>query len=185
MNLLSNNPDHKLTADDLHNLFDANYEEGTLYWKKRDESMFSSKRSYSVWNARFSGKQAFTANHNTGYKHGLIYGKPYLAHRVLFAMKHGEWPKYVDHINGVRTDNRITNLRSVTRTENSCNASKPSSNTSGHIGVSWNNRDKRWVAFISLNKKRKALGNFINIEDAIICRQSHQNALGFHQNHGR
>ena len=88
-------------------------------------------------------------------------------------------------LNGQRSDNRIENLRSVTKIENSCNAKIPSTNTSGHIGVSWNARDKIWSAYITLNKKRKSLGNFKNIEDAIICRKTNEKLLGFHQNHGR
>ena len=156
-----------------------------LYWKKRDKELFTSDRSANVWNAKHAGKQAFTANHVSGYKHGLILRKPYLAHRLIYALKHGEWPNYIDHINGDRIDNRLTNLRSVTRTQNSCNARKPTINTSGHIGVSWNARDMRWTAYITLNRKRKALGNFVNFDEAVACRKESQVSLGFHPNHGR
>lgn len=183
---MSNNQPHQpLTPSDLHKLLEVNFEDGFLYWKKRDKELFSSDRSANVWNAKHAGKQAFTANHKSGYKHGLIFSKCYLSHRVIYAMKFGEWPAYIDHINGNRTDNRICNLRSVTRTENSCNAKKPTCNTSGHIGVSWNTRDKRWCAYITLNRKRKALGNFVAIEDAIQCRKESEFIYGFHSNHGR
>jgi hypothetical protein len=49
----------------------------------------------------------------------------------------------------------------------------------------WNKRDKRWTAYITLNRKRKALGNFVNIEEAVACRKESQVSLGFHPNHGR
>ena len=164
---MSNNP-HKfqvnrlLTPSELHQFLEVNFEDGLLYWKKRDKELFTSDRSANVWNAKHAGKQAFTANHVSGYKHGLILRKPYLAHRVIYALKHGEWPNYIDHINGDRIDNRLTNLRSVIRTQNSCNARKP-----------------------TINRKRKALGNFVNFDEAVACRKESQVSLGFHPNHGR
>jgi hypothetical protein len=175
----------RLLTSELHNFLEVNFEDGLLYWKKRDESYFSSKRSCSVWNSKHAGKIALNANHKDGYKHGLIFSKHYLAHRVLYAMKYGEWPNFIDHINGIRSDNKLSNLRSVTQKENSCNSKKPENNTSGYIGVSWNKRDQRWASYITINKKRKSLGNFVNIDDAIICRKQNEIALGFHQNHGR
>ena len=174
-----------LTAEDLPLYFEADFENGLLFWKRRDVDLFATKRSATIWNVRFAGQLALNANHITGYKCGQIFGVPLLAHRVLFAMKHGYWPKEIDHINGNRTDNTIKNLREVTRLQNSKNQKIPAKNTSGHIGVSWNKRDKRWTAYITVNKKRKALGNFINIDDAIACRIQHQTHLGFHENHGR
>ena len=182
---LSDQSKHLLTAEDLPLYLEADFENGLLYWKRRDVDLFATKRSATIWNLRFAGQLALNANHITGYKCGQIFGVPLLAHRVLFAMKHGYWPKEIDHINGNRTDNTIKNLREVTRLQNSKNQKIPVKNTSGHIGVSWNKRDKRWTAYITVNKKRKALGNFINIDDAIACRIQHQTHLGFHENHGR
>ena len=101
------------------------------------------------------------------------------------AMKLGHWPEYVDHINGNRSDNRLANLRPATKVQNGCNMATPSNNTSGHIGVSWNKRDKRWTAYITLNQKRKSLGNFREIAEAIQCRKAGEFAYGFHPNHGR
>jgi hypothetical protein len=175
----------KLTPEDLPIFFDVNFDSGKLFWKERDKSYFSSTRFHAIWNKRFAGKQAFSADHKDGYKHGILMSKAYLAHRVIYAMKHGVWPNYIDHINGDKSDNRISNLRSVTKSENGCNSKKPYTNKSGYIGVSWNARDKRWAAYITLNKKRKALGNFKEIEDAIVCRKNSEIALGFHPNHGR
>jgi len=175
----------KLTPDDLHNFFEVDFDNGKLFWKNRDISYFSSAQSHASWNKKFVEKEAFSANHKDGYKHGLLLSMPYLAHRVIYAMKHRVWPNYIDHINGNRSDNKISNLRSVTKSENGCNSKKPYTNTSGNIGVSWNARDKRWSAYITINKKRKALGNFKEIQDAIICRKTAEITLGFHPNHGR
>jgi len=182
---LKNQPTPRLTVEELYNIFDADFEKGVLIWKLRSQELFTTKRSFSIWNKRFFGKPALEAPHANGYKNGSIFGKVYLAHRVLLAMRLGYWPEYVDHINGDRSDNRACNLREATKSEDGCNSAMPHTNTSGHIGVSWNNRDKRWSAYITLKQKRKALGNFMQIEDAIICRKQAEVLYGFHPNHGR
>lgn len=182
---LNSQPAQKLTAEELHLFLDADFNSGVLTWKPRSREFFKSKRSASVWNARFAGQPALCSSHADGYKHGSICGDLYLAHRVILAMKLGDWPEYVDHINGNRSDNRLSNLRSATRVQNGCNMAIPSNNTSGHIGVSWNKRDQRWTAYITLNQKRKSLGNFKEIAEAIQCRKAGEFAYGFHPNHGR
>jgi hypothetical protein len=174
-----------LTVDDLHLLLDADFEAGTLTWKPRSRDLFKSDRSATTWLVRYSGKQALNADHPDGYKTGLIFGKAYLTHRILLAMKLGYWPEYVDHINGNRADNRIENLRPATRVQNGRNAARPVHNTSGCIGVSWNKRDQRWTAYITLNQKRKALGNFKTFEEAVECRKANETIYDFHPNHGR
>jgi hypothetical protein len=183
--LIKLNQPNQLSPEDLHLFLDADFDSGVLTWKKRSREFFKSNRSASVWNVRFAGKPALCSNHVDGYKHGSIFGNLYLAHRVILAMKLGYWPEYVDHINGNRLDNRIANLRPATKVQNGCNRATPSNNTSGHIGVCWNKRDKRWTAYITLNQKRKALGNFKEIKDAIQCRKAGEFAYGFHPNHGR
>lgn len=174
-----------LTPDEIHYLIDVDFEKGILLWKHRSADMFASNRSATVWNIRFAGKPALDSSHPDGYKQGSIFGKLYLKHRVLLAMKLGYWPEYVDHINGNRADNRLCNLRSVTKSENGRNSAKPITNTSGHIGVSWNKRDRKWTAYITLDQKRKALGNFTLLQDAIDCRKQNEILYGFHKNHGR
>ena len=178
-------PMPRLTAEELHQLFEADFENGLLFWKPRNQDMFATNRSASTWHKRFCGKLALNAEHPDGYKQGSIFGKLYLTHRILLTMQLGHWPEYVDHINGNRSDNRSCNLREVTRSENGCNMARPRSNTSGQIGVSWNNRDKRWTAYITLHQKRKALGNFVQVQDAIFCRKQAELLYGFHSNHGR
>ena len=175
----------RLTIEEVESLFYADFEKGLLFWKPRPIEMFSTKRSHSIWNVRFANKQALNAKHKDGYKHGRIFGKAFLAHRILFALKYSYWPEYIDHINGIRTDNRIDNLRSVNMQQNACNSKISTKNTSGHVGVAWNTRDRRWTAYINANNKRKALGNFVNFEDAVLCRKSAQEQFGYHTNHGR
>jgi len=173
------------TIEEVHSLFNADYEKGLLFWKSRPIEMFKTKRSHTIWNVRFANKQALDAKHKDGYKQGRIFEKAFLAHRILFAMKHGYWPEYIDHINGIRSDNRIENLRSVNMQQNSCNTKLSIKNTSGCVGVSWNERDKRWTAYINANNRRKALGNFIEFNDAVVCRKAAQQKFDYHPNHGR
>jgi hypothetical protein len=74
--------------------------------------------------------------------------------------------KCVDHIDGDKTNNNITNLRWATHTENNRNSMKRSHNKSGIKGVSWNKQCKKWEACIRINNKTNHLGMYANIEDA-------------------
>ena len=175
----------------LRQLLSYDPETGKLSWNRRQAWMFNDGYRGALgncnnWNARYSGKPAFTAKMKNGYHIGAVAGRSLLAHRVIWAIQNGAWPSAdIDHINGVRTDNRSSNLRSVTRTENLRNAKKPSTNTSGTIGVSWNERQKKWIAQIKIDGVGKFLGAFVDIEDAIQVRQNAERKHEFHQNHGR
>lgn len=73
----------------------------------------------------------------------------------------GEWPPdEIDHINGVRDDNRWVNLRIATRGQNLCNARRRSDNTSGYKGVCWDANKGKWLASITINRKNKFLGHY-------------------------
>lgn len=96
-----------------------------------------------------------------------IRGRFYLAHRLAWLHVHGEWPPHeIDHINGVRTDNRIANLRQATHQQNSCNKRRFSNNTSGVKGVTWHRHKQKWQAQIQSHGKNTYLGSFDRIEDA-------------------
>jgi hypothetical protein len=88
------------------------------------------------------------------------------AHRVAFVLMTGHWPPYdIDHLNGIRDDNRWTNLRAATRSENKQNLGGPQRNgSSGFLGVS--PHGKRWQAHIKINGRQTALGNFTTKEEA-------------------
>jgi hypothetical protein len=75
----------------------------------------------------------------------------------------GKFPEIcVDHINGVRDDNRWINLRSVSHSENCQNQKKAQlhNKTSGLLGVCWNKKQRKWVSFIRVNKHRMYIGCF-------------------------
>lgn len=102
-----------------------------------------------------------------GYLQVAFGGRCMLVHRVVWAMHFGEWPSgMIDHINRVKTDNRICNLRIANNVQNAGNMSVHSRSKSGVKGVS-QKPNGRWRAYIRFNGKNHALGTFINIQDAI------------------
>lgn len=95
------------------------------------------------------------------------------AHRVAWAVMTGAWPETeIDHINGKRDDNRWINLREVSRMQNCWNSAPGKNNKSGVKGVSWYKRDGTWEASIRTDGKRRFLGRFPLLEDAIAARRA-------------
>lgn len=105
----------------------------------------------------------------TGHIHLKVNGKLVQAHRLIYAFVHGPIPSCmeIDHINGNRTDDRIANLRAVTRGGNMQNQRRAhANNTSGLLGVYYKPKNKKWAAQIQANKKRMNLGLFKTAEEA-------------------
>ncbi len=154
-------------------------ESGKLFWRDCADMP-------NNWRARFAGVEAFKSINPHGYRNGTVENNVFLAHRVIWAMIHGEWPDgQVDHIDGNRQNNRLDNLRVVTNQENARNSSLRSDNTSGVMGVSWHNRDKRWVATIKDGTGKKRLGSYRDFDEAVAARKAAEKDIGFHANHGR
>jgi len=120
-----------------------------------------------------------------GYITIMIKKKPYKAHRLAWLYVYGEWPNgEIDHINHVRNDNRLDNLRGVSSLANSRNVSKFKNNTSGLCGVSWSKCSSKWHPQIMVEGKRIHLGFFLCFFEAACARKSAENKYGFHVNHG-
>lgn len=98
-----------------------------------------------------------------------INNKAYYAHRLAWLYIYGCMPKYVDHINMDRSDNRLCNLREATNSQNQCNKKTYKNNTSGIKGVSWFERDKNWRVRIQINGKNIHLGYFDTLDKAKIA----------------
>lgn len=140
-------------------------ETGIFTWRERPRSYFTSLRNQNAWNARNSGVRAGSVN-AIGYRSMRIGKKAFLEHRLAWLYVYGRMPIEIDHINGVRSDNRIANLRECTRAENSQNHSIKRNNKSGVVGVSWSTSDKRWIAQIAANGARYRIGAFLSKDDA-------------------
>lgn len=158
---------------------------GRLFWRERPVSMFPVEWQHKTWNSRWAGKEAFTA-YQHGYKRGSLFGQFVFAHRVVWKLLHGnDATGQIDHINGVRDDNRAINLRVVDDAGNRKNQSLPKDNTSGRIGVNWSKAARKWQAEIAVSGKRVYLGIFKEFGDAVAARERAERAFGFHENHGK
>lgn len=175
----------------LHKLLQYEPDTGKFFWLPRDVSFFSdgvrsASRQRDAWNGRFAGREAFTCLTDDGYKGATILRISCLAHRVAWVMSYGALPKnHIDHINGIRDDNRIANLRDVRRTINQRNMKMKSNNTSGYNGVFRDLRRDKWGASICINNQKKHLGYFDDISDAVIARRNAETGNGFTERHGR
>jgi len=151
-----------VTPDMVRDVLEYNHETGVMTWKERPVSMFKNEDFQKIWNTRFAGNTVGT-RHTNGYLKVTINYKQLFVHRVAFAHYYERWPdKEIDHINNIRDDNRIVNLREVTRTENLENQSliSPRNKSSGLLGVHWSDHVNNWVAHITTNKKIYHLGVF-------------------------
>lgn len=96
-----------------------------------------------------------------GYIKIRVDGSTYKAHRLAWLYFYGAWPsKDLDHINQKKLDNRISNLREVSASQNNQNKTKRKDNTSGYRGVSRHKRGNQWQARIKIQGKEHYLGLF-------------------------
>jgi hypothetical protein len=101
-----------------------------------------------------------------GYLRIQFYGKSYYAHRLAWFLYYGNWPKNdIDHINGIKTDNRISNLRDVTKSENNYNRKGHREKTYKYYY--FNKGHHVWEVKATINSKRKHLGYFETEELAL------------------
>lgn len=101
------------------------------------------------------------------YKMVYINGGHYYSHRVAWALFFGMEPGgFIDHIDGDRLNNRISNLRVTTHPMNMCNRPAPKHNTSGVKGVHHRRDNGKWRVTINVNRKHISLGEFTSLEEA-------------------
>lgn len=159
-----------LTKERLTEMLSFNADEGRFYW------------SAPVRGIRV-GMQAGSYDAH-GYGQIRIDRRIYKEHHLVWLWMTGEFPKnQIDHINHDRRDNRPSNLRETTNTENHRNRPMQRNNTSGYVGV-YLDRRGGYVSYITLDGVRKSLGRFNNLHDAIAARKQANVHYGFHENHG-
>ncbi len=182
----------ELTQEFLKQALAYDPKTGDFVWAQRPESHFSSSGRARHWNETYAGRKAgcVVTIHDGRYQYeqiGLKFlGKSrlYKAHRLAWLYVNGEWPKYgIDHIDGDSLNNAIANLRDVPQAVNCKNQRRSSQNTSGYPGVSWNSRDKAWVAFVTIDGKLKSLGYYSDPEEAAEVASNARLRLGYTARH--
>lgn len=106
------------------------------------------------------GQEAGSYNQPLGYFQITVLGLHTYAHRLAWFYVHGEWPEEIDHINGVRHDNRLCNLRPATKKQNCENRVVSARSKSGIRGVHQCKKTQLWVARIHHHGKGRSLGYF-------------------------
>lgn len=145
-------------------------ETGRLFWRERSAELVSDQAHADTFNTRFAGKEALTSTRPDGYKYGTLQRRTITAHRVAFAIHYGYWaPADVDHINGVKGDNRACNLRAATRGQNLRNRRPKKASTSRYIGVCKSSSSKKWMAQIKIGDRNTVLGLFSCEKEAALA----------------
>ncbi|RHZ96465.1 HNH endonuclease [Cereibacter sphaeroides] len=136
-------------------------------------------KAFRAWNKRYAGTAALSWKNQDGYLCGNIDSVLYQAHRIIWKMQFGVEAEEIDHINGVRDDNRLENLREVTRSINMHNIYVRGDNKSGTTGVCWAEDRKAWRAYIDVDGKRRFIGRFDSIAAAVAARKAAEERLGY------
>lgn len=162
------------TWADLDELLRYEPHTGKLIWR-------TNKHSKSVVPNTVAG----CINKATGYRSITIFGVSYAAHHVAWFLHYKKWSEHqLDHINHIRSDNRIVNLREVSIAENARNRKRRDKTTTGEHGIWYDRLRNKYVAEITMNRKRVYLKRFDDIDEAVAARESKLIELGFHENHG-
>lgn len=123
------------------------YKDGKLWWKTKFTNACNVNKPIGCDNGR-------------GYLVCKISGKQYRVHKLIWLYHYGQWPKGdIDHINGIRDDNRIENLREATRTYNNYNRGSTPNTSSKYKGV-YKRGERKFVAEIRKDRKKYYLGTF-------------------------
>jgi len=161
-----------LTQSRLKEVLDYNKNTGEFRWKV----------------ARGCKQKGSIAGHNEAGAYVVIRidNIKYKGHRLAWLYMNGELPDCdIDHVNHNRYDNRIENLRTVTRALNNKNRPKSPDNKSGTTGVCFHKTIGKWQSFIRVNGVQKYLGVYITLLAAETARHVANIKYGFHKNHGK
>jgi hypothetical protein len=157
------------TQQELKQLFSYLPETGEFRW-------LNSIRNGAIKQGDIAG-----STNNDGYTMIKVRGRTYPAHRLAWLYVYGSQPSSgIDHINGIRIDNRIANLRLATVKQNNENTSIRKDNKTGCRGVHFSAREGKYVAKMEHNKRRIPIGYFDRLEDAAIAVQKMRTELYTH-----
>lgn len=160
-----------LTQEYLLECFRYEPETGLLYWRERPLHHFNNIKNRNSLNGRYMNKLVNSISVR-GYNNVSINRKSYGVHRIIWKMVYGEEPNIIDHINGIKNDNRICNLRNVSQKENARNrAVLNSRNTSGYYGVSFIPTSGKYSSKLYVEGVPLNLGNYNTLEEAALVRE--------------
>lgn len=163
----------ELTQEYLKSILSYEPKEGLMLWKENRSQM------------RSGDKVGHYSAQKNAYSLISIDGRLYKSHRIIWFIVTSSFPSgEIDHIDHNRQNNRWSNLRDVPIGENNKNCSISKVNTSGTTGVQWFKAKKRLIATIQFKRKRRHLGCYDDINEAIVARKLAEIELGFHKNHG-
>lgn len=161
--------ENKITQSFVLNNFYYNQDSGELYNKNRKYSKIKKVNTLST----------------KGYLRVTINYKQYFVHIIIWLYVYGYLPStHIDHINGNKTDNRLSNLREVTNKQNHRNMALFSNSKTLTCGVSFVKRINKYRAYITINGKQKHLGYFESLKDAEIERLKFNKKFNFSERHG-
>jgi HNH endonuclease len=144
-----------ITAERVRELLHFEPETGVLIWRARSATASRVRIGCAAGGLR-----------KDGYRVIEIDGRGYRAHRIAWLLVHGTWPSVeIDHVNGMRDDNRIANLRDVSKSVNKQNVRRARAD-SGHGFIGATRTRGRWQSVITVDGKRVHLGMFARGEDA-------------------
>ena len=123
--------------------------------------------------------------HRRGYVRIAVHRVIYSAHRLAFLYMTGRFPpNQIDHVDGVKSNNRWCNLRCVSGSENMKNRRIYCNNKSGTMGVFWDEETRKWIAQIRIEGRQVKLGYYSDKDEAIAIRKTAETEHGYHKNHG-
>lgn len=147
------------------------FETGEFFWKVPVRGIKPNSQAGSI--------------NDQGYLCIRIDGILYRAQRLAWLYVYGCWPEgVIDHIDGARLNNVISNLRDVSKSENQKNLGKNKRNKSGETGIMWYPPLQKWHVQIQHAGKRIHIGYYSDFNDAILHRNNAHVSYGFHNNHG-
>jgi hypothetical protein len=137
-----------ISQEKLKELLDYNPDTGIFIWKVRKAIQIR------------IGDEAGRPD-KYGYTRINLDKRQYMAHRLVWLYVYGEWPTgQIDHVNRIKNDNRLNNLRLATGSQNQANKNLSSNNTSGLRGVSWHKASQKWRATLKRKGTQKHIGFF-------------------------
>ena len=172
--------DEYFPAEQLHELFDVDFERGRLQHRDRPRSHFNRDVDQKIFNAVYAGKEAISTKKPYGCESAVTFrGEKFRLYRsrVIWAMWHGAWPlKYIGHRNGDFHDDRSGNLREQTPSQRSAASQRLSQNSTGIRGV-YLTPGGKFRASIGHERHQINLGTFDTRDEAQAAYQAKAKSL--------